>query len=244
MGIKILRETGDYLVISKPAGICVHDGAGESHETVSDWLVKKYPEIKKLNWKTKNRIGIVHRLDKDTSGILILAKNPEVLDFFQNQFRNREVEKHYSCLVFGKSRHETGEITALIRRDPRDRERQKVEMLDFGMDEAERKASATRYRVLKAYDYKNIPLSLLDVQILTGRKHQIRSHMKFEGMPVMGDPKYFTKPSRRLSTRLGLPRQFLHAVKLRFLDYPLGKKIEIQDELPVEFEEILNKLDE
>lgn len=215
----------------------MHEGAGNGGETVRDWFLQKYPEAKDLPWKTKTREGIVHRLDKDTPGILIIAKTPEALDYFQNQFKNREIKKHYTCLVYGKPPFKEGEINALIRRDPRDRERQKVELMDFGMDEQERKASATKYKTLKAFYFKKQPLTLLDVQILTGRKHQIRAHMKYIGCPVIGDQKYFTKPSRRLSKELGLSSQLLHATKLKFKDYPSGKVIKIEDELP----EIFNK---
>ena len=240
--IKILRETPEYLVISKPIGISVHPGAGERVQTVSNWLQEKYPEIKKLPWKTTERIGIVHRLDKDTSGILLLAKKPEALDFFQDQFKNRTVEKHYQTLVFGKPPQEQGSINALIRRDPKDREKQRVEFIDFGLDEAERKDSATEYKTIRAYNYKKQILTLLDIKLNTGRKHQIRVHMKYEGCPVLGDQKYFTKPSKRLSKELGLDRQFLHAVSLKFKSYPDRKEVEINDDLPEDLNVIINKL--
>ena len=247
MNIKVLKETPDYLVISKPIGISVHPtspnmgyaglakGAGEKKFTIRDWLLEKYPQIQNLPWKTKMREGIVHRLDKDTSGILLLAKTPEALDFFQDQFRERKIEKHYTALVFGIPKPESGEITALLRRDPRDRERQKVELMDFGTDEAERKLSATRYRVAKTLNFRGQDLAFLDIQILTGRKHQIRAHMKYIGCPVVGDQKYFTKPSRRFAKTLGLDHQLLHASSLKFRGYPDGKVVEITDELPKEF---------
>lgn len=242
MKIKIIEEADQYLVISKPIGISVHPGAGERLTTVSDWLQEKYPEIKKLPWKTTERIGIVHRLDKDTSGILLLAKTPEALDYFQDQFKIRTVEKHYQTLVYGKPPRERGSINALISRDPKDRERQKVEFIDFGLDEKERKQSATEYKTVRYYHYKNQILSLLDVKLNTGRKHQIRVHMKYEGCPVMGDQKYFTKPSKRLSKELKLDRQFLHAVSLKFKSYPDGKEIELEDDLPDDLKKCLQKL--
>jgi 23S rRNA pseudouridine1911/1915/1917 synthase len=242
MEIKILKETPDYLIISKPIGISVHPGAGERVETITDWLQEKYPEIKKLPWKTTERIGIVHRLDKDTSGILLLAKTPEALDFFQDQFKERSIEKHYQTLVFGKPPKEKGSVNALIRRDPKDRERQKVEFIDFGLDESERKDSATDYETIKTYNYKGQILTLLDVKLNTGRKHQIRVHMKYELCPVMGDQKYLSKPSKRLSKELGLDRQFLHAVSLKFKSYPDGEDIGVKDSLPVDLTKILEKI--
>ena len=232
----------DYLVISKPTGISVHPGAGEEEFTVTDWLQKKYTAVKNLAWKTKTRIGIVHRLDKNTSGVLLLAKNPEALDYFQNQFREHKIEKHYTALVFGTPPQEQGSVDAFLSRDPRDRERQKVDLVNFGLDERERKFSATRYKMLKKLNYKGLSLALLDVVILTGRKHQIRAHMKHLGCPVLGDPKYFTKPARRLAKQLGLTRQFLHATSLKFQEFPSGKVLEISDHLPEDLSIVLKTI--
>jgi len=242
MEIMILKETPDYLVISKPIDISVHPGAGEPQETITDWLQKKYPQITKLPWKTTERIGIVHRLDKDTSGILLLAKNPEALDFYQDQFRNRTTEKHYQTLVFGRPPFEHGSIDAFIRRDPKDREKQRVDYIDFELNDAETKFSATEYKTIANYSYKKQPLTLLDVKLNTGRKHQIRVHLKYEGCPIIGDQKYFTKPSKRLSKELGATRQFLHAISLRFDEYPSGKRIQVVNELPEDLNEILKKI--
>lgn len=239
MEIKVLKDEKDYLVISKPAGISVHEGAGEKQFTIVDWLFEKYPLVKSRPWISKTRPGIVHRLDKDTSGILILAKNQEALDFFQSQFRNREVEKHYTTLVFGKPPFESGSIDAQIHRDPKDRKKQKVDLINFDLDQIERKFSSTDYKTIESFSLKGQPLTLLDVKINTGRKHQIRVHMKYEGCPVMGDQTYCSKGSKRLSKVLGLDRQFLHASSLKFKDLD-GKVVEIKDELPGD----LNKLSE
>lgn len=241
MNIKILKETLDYLVISKPTGISIHDGAGDSQFTIVDWLKENRPEILKYDWQSKFRPGIVHRLDKDTSGVLLLAKNPKALDYFQAQFKNREVGKHYLTLVCGNLPSEKGRIDALIRRDPKDRERQKVEFVDFGLDEVERKQSATEYEVIDIYNFKNYILSLVNIKLLTGRKHQIRVHMKYEGCPVIGDAKYFSKASKKVSKDLGLNRQFLHAVSLKFKDLK-GERVEIKDELPDELSKVLYRV--
>lgn len=242
MDIKILHETKDYLVISKPIGIAVHPGADRDSYTVKDWLIDKYPEIKSLNWHNLDRIGIVHRLDKDTSGIMLLAKKPEVLDFFQDQFRNREVEKYYQTLVFNKPPQEHGFVDAFISRDYKDRKKQKVESIDFELDWRERKNSATEYWVKSKYTFKKQLLSLLLVRIYTGRKHQIRAHMKYEGCPVIGDETYNIKPSKKISREIGLNRQFLHSVKLRLKDYGSSEFIEFEDALPEDLRLILEKL--
>lgn len=239
--IKKLYEEEEFLVVSKPIGIAAHKGADRISYTVSDWLVDEYPEIKKLNWKTKNRIGIVHRLDKDTSGVMILAKKPEAIDFLQDQFRARTVEKKYKTLIYGKPPFENGEINAQIYTDPKNRKGQKVEMIDFGLYNFKRRFSATVYRTLQNFKYKNHILSLIDVNLKTGRKHQIRAHMKFENCPVIGDQMYFNKPSKRLSKELGLQRQFLHSYYIKFKS-PSGKDVEVEDQLSSDLLEIINKI--
>ena len=239
--IKILSEYEDYLVISKPVGISVHEGAGKDQYTIVDWLKESYPEIVRLDWQSVVRPGIVHRLDKDTSGVLLLAKNPQALEFFQTQFRNREVEKHYTTLICGKLPSEKGRIDAFIRRDPKDRERQKVEYVNFGLDEAERKQSATEYEVKEILNFKGYILSLVNIKLLTGRKHQIRVHMKYEGCPVVGDTKYFNKASKRVSKELKLNRQFLHSINLKFKN-PKGELITVEDALPLDLATVLQKI--
>lgn len=242
MEIKVLYESDSYLVISKPIGIAVHPGADRVSFTIKDWVVERYRGIEKLAWQTQDRVGIVHRLDKDTSGIMILAKTPEALDFFQDQFRNREVEKYYRTLIFGKLPQEHGFIDAFISRDYKDRKKQKVESIDFELDWRERKNSATEYWIEKKYTFKRQLLSLLLVRIYTGRKHQIRAHMKFELCPVIGDETYNIKPSKRISKEIGIDRQFLHSVRLKIKDYDTKEMIEFEDELPEDLTAVLEKL--
>jgi len=242
MDIKIIYESATYLVISKPINIAVHPGADRDSFTIKDWVVEKYPGIEKLAWQSQDRVGIVHRLDKDTSGIMIIAKTPEALDFFQDQFRNREVEKYYRTLVFNKPPQVHGFIDAFISRDYKDRKKQKVESIDFELDWRERKNSATEYWTEAKYTYKRQLLSLLLVRIFTGRKHQIRAHMKFEGCPLIGDETYNIKPSKRISKELGINRQFLHSVRLKIKDFDTKEMIEFEDELPNDLTEIINKL--
>ena len=241
MNIKIVAETDSYLVISKPIGIAVHPGADRTSYTVRDWLCEKYPEIKKLEWKSKDRIGVIHRLDKNTSGLMLMAKNPETLDHFQDQFRKRKVDKFYLALAYGKPEKNQKTIYGVISANPKNRKTQKVEMIDFGLDWRERKTTGTEYTVLKNYRFDKQDLSLLEVKILTGRKHQIRAHLKHEGYPVIGDPTYTIKPAKRLSKKLGITRQFLHAYKIGITD-PSGKWVTFEDKLPDDLEAILDKL--
>jgi len=239
--IKILHETDDYLVISKPVDIAVHPGADRESYTIKDWLCDQYPKITTLPWKSRDRIGIIHRLDKDTSGIMLLAKNPQTLDFFQDQFRQRAVDKYYWTLVFGQPTSDHKIIHGFISANPKNRKTQKVEMIDFGLDERERKTTGTEYWKKQSYEFDKQDLTLLEVKILTGRKHQIRAHLKHENLPVIGDFTYTTKPNKRLSKKLGLARQFLHAYKIGITD-PSGKRVTFEDKLPSDLENVLNKL--
>jgi len=241
MNIKIIYETDNYLVISKPMGIAVYPGADRKSYTVRDWLCDKYPEILKHNWKSKDRVGVIHRLDKDTSGVMLLAKNPATLDHFQDQFRKRKVNKFYLSLVYGKLKSKHNIIYGLISADPKNRKAQKIQMIDFGLDKRERKTAGTEYWAKQDFLYDKQPLSLLEVKILTGRKHQIRAHLKHEGYPVIGDPTYTTKPAKRLSKKLGIARQFLHAYKIKIID-PGGKWVTFEDDLPDDLQKILNKI--
>lgn len=241
MKIKILYEEDDLLVIEKPIGIAAHKGADRVSYTVSDWLTDTYPQTKNLPWRTRDRIGIVHRLDKDTSGVMILAKKPELIKILQDQFRSRSVEKHYQTLVFGKPPFNSGTINAQIYRDPKNRKGQKVELVDFGLYHFERKFSATLYRTLAHYKFKGQLLSLLEINLKTGRKHQIRAHMKYEGCPVIGDQMYFNKPSKRISKEIGLDRQFLHSNFIRFKN-AANKEITVETGLSDDLTEVLNKL--
>lgn len=240
--IKKLYEQDGLLVISKPIGIAAHKGADRVSYTISDWFLDQYPQISKLNWRTKSRIGIVHRLDKDTSGVMILAKTPKMIDFLQDQFRRREVEKHYLTLVFSKPPFESGTINAKIYRDPKNRKGQKVELLDFGLYNFPRKFSATLYRTIQRYKFKGDILTLLEINLKTGRKHQIRAHMKYENCPVIGDQMYFNKPSKRISKALGLDRQFLHSNYIKFKSCT-GEVIEVKDELPDDLNKVISRLE-
>jgi 23S rRNA pseudouridine1911/1915/1917 synthase len=240
---KIIYENSNYLVISKPIGIAVHPGADRTSYTICDWLCSKYPQITTLPWKSRSRIGIVHRLDKDTSGIMILAKNPETLDHFQNQFKKRKVGKFYLALVLGKPKQEQKTIYGFISSSPKNRKAQKVQLIDFGLDERERKNTGTKYHVKEKYSFDKKDITLLDVEIFTGRKHQIRAHLKYEGYPILGDTLYTTKPARKLSQKLDLNRQFLHAYRIKIVD-PAGKQVMFEDNLPRDLKQVLDKLNQ
>lgn len=241
--MRIIHENQNLLVIDKPAGVVVHEGAGTTAKTLVDLVVEKYPEIKKQPWIDVSRPGIVHRLDKDTSGLIIVAKNPETQKFLQEQFKNRTTSKTYLTLVLGKVEPKEGKIIADIGRDQKNRLQQRVMPMVFSWTKGKTRPAETHYKVIKNYQLSdNSQLSLLEVKPLTGRMHQIRVHLKYLGYPVIGDPIYNTKESKRISEKLGLTRQFLHAHKLNIKLPDDGEK-DFESELPEDLQKILDKID-
>jgi len=239
MDIKTIYEDNNVLVVDKPAGIIVFP-EGESvrlfHSSekavisLIDALLEKYPELKNVG--EAPRYGIVHRLDKDTSGILLVAKNLESLIFLQKQFINRGVEKKYVCLVEGAIKGEKGEIKTLIGRAPGDKRKQKAYSLnEIGPGKRE---AITEYKVLERFkDY-----TLLEVEIKTGRRHQIRCHFSYLQHPIAGDKLYSFKNSK---VPEGLTRQFLHAAYLK-IQLPSGEIKEFESDLPDELKQVINRL--
>ncbi len=211
--MKTIYEDNDVLVVDKPAGL---DILG-----LINILIEQNPELKNVG--EAPRYGIVHRLDKDTSGILLVAKSSEALKFFQNRFINREVEKKYTALATGVIKQDSGEIKNLIARSKGDPRKQVV-------SEVGREA-ISQYKVLERFE----KYTLLEVKILTGRKHQIRCHLAYIHHPVAGDQLYGFKDS---PCPAGLNRQFLHAnyLKIKLLN---GKEKEFHSDLPEDLKEVL-----
>ena len=247
-----LFEDENLVIVDKPAGLVVHPGAGlpavalakvgEHPKTLVDWLFENYPEIKKLNWPELERAGIIHRLDKDTSGLMMLAKNPETLAKMQKLFQAHSVKKTYLALVFGKLEKADGEIAGFIGRDPNARRQQISRNINFDFQPGKVRESKTHYKTLHQYQYKNYDLTLVEATLETGRMHQIRVHFKSIGHPVIGDQIYNIKHSRKVSKELGLTRQFLHAYIISFKNPFDNKQVEVKSELPEELKIILEKL--
>ena len=229
MQLKIIYEDGNVLVIDKPPGIAVYqEGKGE---TLIVSIAEQYPEIKEAG--DPPRYGMVHRLDKDTSGILLVAKNNQTLSFLQKQFQEGTVRKLYIALVIGNLPDNTGRIETLIGRAPSDRKKQKVYL--SREPEAQGKRSAiTEYRVVERFE----EYSLIEVIPKTGRKHQIRCHFAYLQHPIAGDTTYGFKnqPCPR-----GLGRHFLHASLLR-IQLPTNKIKEFRSELPNDLQNVLEQL--
>ena len=237
MDFKIIYEDKDLLVVDKPAGVVVFDEIASSQaprnggrETLIDELAKKYPSLADIG--SPPRYGIVHRLDKDTSGVLLVAKSTEGLIFFQKQFKNREVEKKYVALVEGVIKDDSGEIKTLIGRAPGDKRKQRV----YPLSETKpgRREAITEYKVLERYK----DFTLLEVKIITGRRHQIRCHLSYIQHPIAGDKMYGFKNSKVPN---GLNRQFLHAAYLK-IQLPSGETKEFNSELSEDLKNILKNL--
>lgn len=250
--MQIIYEDKNLAVINKPANLSVHPAPGNKEKTLVDFLLEKYPEMTKYKWDDPSRAGIVHRLDKDTSGLIVVAKNPETQSFLQEQFKNRTVDKRYLALVLGKVNTfhlqggKWGKIITDIGRDQKNRTKQKVTPMVFSWTKGKTRPAETWFKALKHFEsYKlqviSYELSLLEVKPITGRMHQIRVHLKYAGYPVIGDPVYDTKESRIISKKLGLNRQFLHAYKLK-MKLPDGSKKLFGLKLPNDLNQILDHI--
>ena len=213
-------------MIDKPAGLVVHPAPGHTSGTVVNAVLAHSPAMASMD-DDAERPGIVHRLDKDTSGLLVIAKNERALRFLSSQFKERTTHKTYWALVHGHLAPAHGEIVAPLGRDPRYRQRMAVV--------AGGREARTGYTVLRYIgDY-----TLLEVTLYTGRTHQIRVHFASIGHAVAGDPVY---GPHRIPAELGLGRQFLHAARLR-LRLPSGEDHEFSSPLPAELQAVLDRLE-
>lgn len=225
---EIIFEDNDYLVINKPAGLAVHGGGNITEETLADMLMKKYPKIKTVG-DDSMRPGIVHRLDKDVSGLMVIAKNQVSFDNLKNQFKKREINKEYIGLVYGKVLNDDGEISFPIKRAKTGHKMaampiQSVDLLsrktptsrDQGNISGSFKAreALTTFKVIKRF----VNYTLLSIKIKTGRTHQIRVHFFAYGHPLVGDSLYNTKKTRVKNEKLKFGRVFLMACHLSFND--------------------------
>ena len=241
--LEIIYEDKDILVINKPKGMVVHPGAGNYKDTLVNALLYKYKKnLSDLNGSS--RPGIVHRIDKETSGLLIIAKNNFSHANLSKQFSNHTIERKYLCLVWGVIRPLKGKISTLITRDKNNRQLMTV-------SDIKGKKAITNYSTLKVYNLKDIPkISLIECELETGRTHQIRVHLKYKGTSILGDKQYgkknlkFKKINNKFFVKLSeLSGQALHAKTLGF-KHPKTKKWMIFDsKLSNGFKKILNLLE-
>src|SRR3989344_993099 len=257
MDLNIIYQDSDVLVIDKLAGVVVFpEGNGPvegTEKTLIDYLLEQFPDLKSVG--ERPRYGIVHRLDKDPSGILLVAKTPEALIFLQKQFsagakaladkKNRPLdktlEKRYIALATGVIEEDKSIIHTLIARSKSDPRKQSAHSLNY-TDKKDLREAISEYKVLEKFTDPSTPLrasyTLLEVKIKTGRKHQIRCHLAYIHHPVAGDKLYGFKDS---PLPKGLERQFLHASYLK-IELLSGEIKEFNSELPEELKDILKEL--
>lgn len=235
--IAILFENPDVVVVDKPYGMVVHPGNGVTMEqTITGDMLKLYPDLPLTNGQ--DRPGVVHRLDKDTSGVLLFAKTSTALEFYIDQWKKHRVEKTYYALVSGILEPQSGTIEAPVHRDRHNRKRMASDM-SIG------KMAITHYEVVEYFPSRRFPVSLLRVRIETGRTHQIRVHFAAIGHPVVGDTVYGRRQINGFfSEKHHLKRQFLHATSLKFPLMQGKKNHTVQSKMPHELEEVLGELRE
>ncbi|MFC1655321.1 RluA family pseudouridine synthase [Patescibacteria group bacterium] len=236
--LEAVFENDDFAIINKPAGMIVHPTEDGRHMegTLVNALLNKYGAEGLSNLNGDLRPGIVHRLDKDTSGLIVVAKNNEIHEYLVDLFKNRNIEKTYTALVFGHLNPEDGTIDSPIMRGKRNPTKM------FLAPEDEGKHAVTTYHVDEHLQFEGHKLSLLAVQIQTGRTHQIRVHCNSIGYPVVGDPVYGNKKfNDAVMGDLGLKRQFLHATQLKFV-LSNGEEIVVKTKLPNDLKGVLDKL--
>lgn len=224
MDINIVYEDDDLIVVDKPSGLVVHPGSGNYDNTLVNGLMHYTNSLSDINGE--ERPGIVHRIDKDTSGLLVIAKNNKSHAILSEYFKKHDnIKREYIALICGNFPHDSATIDAPIGRDPKDRKKMTVTATNS-------KEAITHLKVLKKYkDY-----TLVSLILETGRTHQIRVHMNYIGYPVYNDPVYNTKKC----TEFG---QFLHSHKMDFIHPITNKEMHFESPLPEEFQSFIDSLD-
>lgn len=222
--IDIVYKDSDIAVINKQAGLVVHPAHGHYSGTLVNAILYHIKDLSGINGEI--RPGIVHRLDKDTSGLIVIAKNDKVHTALTEMFQEKKIRKTYLAILKGKLNKSEGKIVTQIGRDKNDRK--KMTVID---DITKGKNAITNYRVIS----QNNLFTLVKVNIETGRTHQIRVHMRYLGYPILGDSVYGRKDNEK--------RQMLHAYKLEFLHPVTGRQMEFTGEIPEDFQKALKKSD-
>lgn len=231
--INILYKNKDFLILEKPAGLLVHPTKHQDKNTLSQWLVINFPEIKEVG--ENKRPGIVHRLDKEVSGLMVVARNQKMYLSLVEQFKSKKIKKKYCSLVFNFPKKDQGEINYSIGRNKKG----KVVVADFAKKIKNLKPALTFYQVKEKFFYP-CKISFLEVVPSTGRTNQIRVHLRSINCPIVGDRKY-GKKDLVLNNSFKIKRIFLHACYLGF--YNLNNEwVEKKIELPPDLKSFLNKL--
>ena len=240
--LDIVYEDEDLIVINKFSGISMHPAVGNYDNTVVNALIN-YDNKKLSNIGGELRPGIVHRIDKDTSGLIVIAKNNSAHENLSNQFSKHSITRIYQALIWGKLRPQNGKIETLITRSSKNRQ-----MMSVGISKG--KKAITKYKTLEVFENDKVPtFSLIECKLETGRTHQIRVHMSHKGNNILGDKKYKKKYKKIKNidpllkeSILKLDRQFLHARALGFVHPRTGKHLEFSSNLPNNLNDLLKKL--
>ncbi len=240
--LDICYEDEDLIILNKPAGIVMHPGAGNFDNTIVNALIN-YDKNSLSNIGDELRPGIVHRIDKNTSGLIVIAKNNQAHEHLSNQFNKHSITRIYQLMVWGKIRPSKGRVETLITRSSKNRQ-----MMDVSHTKG--KKAITNYKTVEIFENNNVPtLSLLDCKLETGRTHQIRVHMNYLGHSIVGDDKYKKKYKKikninpLLEKELtSLNRQFLHAKTIGFIHPKKNKEMVFNSILPQELNKILKML--
>ena len=239
--IEIIYEDNDLLVLNKKADISMHPGAGNKDKTLVNALINYKKKLSNINGEL--RPGIVHRIDKHTSGLVVIAKNNFTHENLSNQFSEHSIERKYQTLVWGKLRPSNGRIETLITRSSKNRQLMSVSL-------SKGKNSITNYKTIEIFEKETVPtFSLIECKLETGRTHQIRVHMSYKGNNIVGDQKYKKKFKKIKNINkdlekkiINLDRQFLHAVSLGFTHPTKNKRMNFKSKLPNDLENILKSL--
>ena len=241
--LDIIYEDKDILIVNKQKGLVVHPGAGNSKNTLANALAYKYKNnLSNINGKL--RPGIIHRIDKDTSGLLVIAKNNISHSNLGKQFSKHTIKRKYKCLVWGILRPLNGKIDTLISRNKRNRQLMTV-------SEMSGKRAITNYKTIRTFFKEDIPkISLMECELETGRTHQIRVHLGYKGISILGDKKYgkkklkFKKINNELYSLLdALQGQLLHAETIEFIHPTKNKWVKFKSELPKDFKKMQSFLE-
>lgn len=224
MDLDVLYEDKDLIVINKPKGMVVHPGAGNPNHTLVNGLLAHCKDLSGINGVL--RPGIVHRIDKDTSGCLVVAKNDLAHQNLSEQLAKRTLKRTYIALVHGVIQHNVGTIEAPIGRDKSDRQKMTVTSMNA-------RPALTHFKVMKRYE----AYTLVECQLDTGRTHQIRVHFQYINFPIVGDPKYSIK--KTLETQ----GQCLHAQRIEFIHPRTQEVMQFEAEMPEVFKQVLEELD-
>jgi len=231
ISVEVIFENENFLAVNKPTGLIVHPISMKDKNTLANWLVAKYPKIKNVHDESTGaefRPGIVQRLDKETSGVMVIAKNQKTFEELKNIFQNRKAQKKYLALVYGKLKNNKGLIDKPIAKAKSNKKQVIANENREGAKEA-----VTEYKVVKEFkDY-----SLVEARPRTGRMHQVRLHLFSIGHPVVGDKKYKATRNKRQATSM---RHLLHAKNLKFELF--GDKYELEAPIPKDFEDFLNEI--